>query len=453
MTRLAALLRVLAVVAWMVAMLLLSEGEASADCTESLQSGDTSASEPCGGQSNVVGAAAVFTAALTVMAGTAGAKVVGSLNGAQPSADLRTQQDSLGEAAGEGAASGEGSGQGRGDDPARARESVEGEDGRPGDTRVRQPAAMPAASRPYPEVAIARRLIELPVEDEAGIRYVAGVIADFAAAAVGASETAVGAPAAAEIAVLAARMTDLADRIGRAPETSTGLRDELAAALIRLAGLRNPLGGPASLGAGSATPTRPADYNASGEFFKGSFEGIRSRATKKKLVNLWKRYDPDTKTWVSWIEEVFPPTYRRVPIRPFVQHQIFANARRNAKNEFVCAVDPTKTIPPERDRYGRIVRYHRDTGKRLKKGDPGYTTNWVPHPKPGTRGEQAEYVFGHKPRLEWRTYQFTAYLRRYSRKRIIEEQNVPEIYQLEYRHADHAHEVMFEAPYEEPYMP
>ncbi|MGW5718758.1 hypothetical protein ACWEVP_21485 [Amycolatopsis sp. NPDC003865] len=439
MTRVAALLRVLAVVAWMAVLLLLSEGEASADCTESLQAGAEASADPCGGQSTVVGAAVVLGGAALGTAAAVGAQVAGSLKGAQPAADLRTHQDSLGEAAGEGGASGEGSDRGSGDGP-------------PGDTRTREPAATPATSGPYPEFAIARRLTELLAEDEAGIRYAAGVIADFAAAAVGAAETAVGAPAAAEVAVLATRMTDLADRIARAPETSTRLRDELAAALIRLAGLRSPLGGPAGLATGPATPTRPAGYNAPGEFFLGSFKAIRSRATVKKLENTWKRYDSETKTWVSWIEEVFPPTYRRVPLRSFVQHQIFANASRNAKNEFVCALDPTKTIPPERDRYGRIVRYHRDTGKRLKKGDPGYTTDWIPHPQPGTRGKQAEYVFGHKPLHEWRTYQFTAYLRGYSRTRIIEEQNDPEIYQLEYRHSNHAHEVMFEAAYE-PYVP
>ncbi len=123
MTRFVALLRVLAVVAWMAAILLLSEGEASADCSESLQSGAASATDPCGGQSNVVGAAVVFGGAAAATAAAVGAQVFKGLKGDEARADVRTLQDDLNQAAGQGDASGEGesSGQGSGTGDAEAR--------------------------------------------------------------------------------------------------------------------------------------------------------------------------------------------------------------------------------------------------------------------------------------------------------------------------------------------
>ncbi|GLY38028.1 hypothetical protein Amsp01_040520 [Amycolatopsis sp. NBRC 101858] len=410
MTRLVALFRVLAVVAGMVAILFLSEGEASADCTESLQSDAASPADPCGGQSNVVGAVLVSAIAVAATAAAPFARGVQSLSGDQARADARTQVDNLGR--------------------------PDGQSGGEGQSAV---------SRPHPEFGLARHLIDLPAKDEAGIRQAALDIVDVASATAAEVAGASGEPAA-EITGLAARMTDLADRIGRAPQTTAGLRDELAASLIRLAELRSPLGGPTGLGAGPATPTRAPGHNTPGRFFSGSFRGGWSRAIKKSRDH-WMRFDEETDTWASSIEERVPPTYRRVPLRGDVQHEIFKNAPRNGKNEFISAVDETKTIPPEVDRSGRIVRYHRDTGIRLKSTDPGYASDWVPHPARST------FVFGHKPSHEWRSYRFKAYMHGYDRERVIAEQNDPAIYQLEHRNAGHAHEKVFEAPYKDPYTP
>jgi len=76
---------------------------------------------------------------------------------------------------------------------------------------------------------------------------------------------------------------------------------------------------------------------------EGSFRGGWSRAVKKSRDH-WMRFDEETNTWVSSIEERVPPTYRRVPLRGDVQHEIFKNAPRNGKNEPVYAGRPASAL-------------------------------------------------------------------------------------------------------------
>ncbi|AZI58830.1 hypothetical protein EH165_12470 [Nakamurella antarctica] len=124
------------------------------------------------------------------------------------------------------------------------------------------------------------------------------------------------------------------------------------------------------------------------------------------------------------IKQTYEAVRNRVTLRVQTERDIYANARRNSDGDFICA-SSNDIIPAQVNAKGERIRFDPKTGK--------------PDPNGITFPQKGKFDFGHRPDHEWRKYQDEAAAGGYDRARVIEDQNNPEIYQLETPSSNRSH--------------
>lgn len=164
----------------------------------------------------------------------------------------------------------------------------------------------------------------------------------------------------------------------------------------------------------SAAAAIPVAGWASGGIRVGKW-GERVGGTDE-AVDAWKATDKAVSAGKAG-RNVYAPVRRRVKLRAGTKRAVIRDADRTREGDFICP-GSDKTIPAQR-KNGELVRVNPDTGK--------------PDPNGMTVPEKGSFDFAHQEGAEWWRYKQQAEANQYSRRQVIEDQNNPQIYQIQDR--------------------
>ncbi len=107
-------------------------------------------------------------------------------------------------------------------------------------------------------------------------------------------------------------------------------------------------------------------------------------------------------------------------------------------------VDAARGVGASKDVFKYRVKLRKETKEKIRKSAVRDVDGRYVDPNTGMSIEPGQEVFGHKSGQEWRKYKSSPENQNKTRQEVIEEQNNPDIYQIEDRRSNASHKYEYD---------